>query len=109
MSVSDDLDSLLHGTLDDKLEVLEAQTRAELKAKILAEDVPKALEFTILPVTMKKLNRLNSQGVSSFTSDDESYAFEADDWAEFDKVINTWIELNGEVHDGSRRGKISFY
>lgn len=81
-------------------------TSQRLKLMINQTEVPSELEYIVVEVSVKRYNKIGSEGVSSHSVEGESMAWSDDDFKEYQDEIQSWIELNDDSSTG--RGNIQF-
>lgn len=102
----EDIKKLITGTMDEKLDVIEAITRQRLigilgeaalppgePGTYSAEDagVPACLEYIVTEVSVARFNRIRSEGASSHSLSGESMTFLDDDFAPYMGDIRRWM------------------
>lgn len=84
-------------------------TQASLRVKLhLAggQPTPRELGYIITEVSIKRFNRLNNEGMTNYTQEGESIAFNANDFAEFQDDIDAWLADNQKSR--STLGRVAF-
>lgn len=89
--------------LDKKLDVIVELTQKRLKARLGVSTVPDELEYIVIEVSIKRYNRIGSEGVSSHSVEGESMSFSDDDFNEFSEDIATWLSNQKEAKKGRVR------
>ena len=71
--------------------------RLLLRLKGRVEDVPAELGFIVLEVSVKRYNRLNNEGMTSYGQEGESISYSTadSDFDEFSADIDSWLADNG--------------
>lgn len=90
--------------LDSKLNLILKNTRQQLKAKLGGIDAPETLDYIILEVSIKRFNRIGSEGLASHTVEGEALSFVDDDFNSFSEDIQSFINSQKEL----TRGKVRF-
>lgn len=89
---------------DERLNLILKNTGQQLKVKLGGIDPPESLDYIILEVSIKRFNRIGSEGLSSHTFEGESLAFVDDDFNSFSEDIQSFINSQKEL----TRGKVRF-
>lgn len=90
--------------LDSKLNIIIANTKARMKMLLGGLDVPESLNYVIIEVSVKRFNRIGSEGITSHTVEGESMAFSDDDFAEFAGDIQAYLDSVA----AAKKGKVRF-
>ena len=90
--------------LDSQLNIIIANTTARLKMLLGGLDVPESLNYVVKEVSVKRFNRIGSEGITSHTVEGESMSFTDDDFAEFAGDIQSYLDSVAE----SKKGKVRF-
>lgn len=90
-------------TLDEKLKLIISSTTNRLKALLGGQDPPEELGYIITDVSVKRFNRIGSEGLSSHTVEGESLSFSEDDFAGYKDDIQTWLNNQKEATKGRVR------
>ena len=70
-----------------------------------AQEVPEALQFVVVEVSVIRFNRIGSEGVSSHTVEGESMSWNQDsDFDAFAEDIEAWLD----EQEGVKRGRLRF-
>ena len=99
MSVQSDIKILLSGTLDEKITVIEERTSQRLLVMLGVEEMPKELESIIYEVTLKRLNRIGNEGMSSYSQEGLPISFPDSDFDEYAQLIKDWKYRQKEIED----------
>lgn len=59
------------------------------------EDVPEELEYIVVQVSVKRFNRIGSEGTTAHTQEGETLTFADDDFSEFENDIAYYIGRTG--------------
>lgn len=89
---------------DSLLKQLIALATARLKGLLGGIEPPESLDYIILEVTIKRYNRIGSEGLSSHSVEGESLSFSNNDFAEFATDIQSFLGKQKEA----TRGKVRF-
>ena len=90
--------------LDSQLNIIIANTKARLKMLLGGLDVPESLNYVVTEVSVKRFNRIGSEGITSHTVEGESMSFTDDDFAEFAGDIQTYLDSVA----AAKKGKVRF-
>lgn len=90
--------------LDSQLNIIIANTKARLKMLLGGLDVPESLNYVIAEVSVKRFNRIGSEGITSHTVEGESMSFTDDDFAEFAGDIQAYLDSVA----AAKKGKVRF-
>lgn len=100
-----DIEKLLNGTQAEQLAVIEDMTRDRLTIMLGGREIPEELEYIVTEVTIKRYNRIGSEGATSHNVEGESLNWgTADDFADYLDEINKYLE----DADGSTYGRVRF-
>lgn len=89
--------------LDSKLNIIIANTTARLKILLGGLDVPENLNYVVTEVSVKRFNRIGSEGITSHTVEGESMSFTDDDFAEFSGDIQAYLDSVAAAKKGKVR------
>ena len=90
--------------LDSQLNIIIANTNARLKMLLGGLDVPESLNYVVTEVSVKRFNRIGSEGITSHTVEGESMSFSDDDFAEFAGDIQAYLDSVA----AAKKGKVRF-
>ena len=90
--------------LDSQLNIIVANTTSRLKMLLGGLDVPESLHYVVTEVSVKRFNRIGSEGLASHTVEGESLSFTDDDFAEFAGDIQAYLDSVAEA----KKGKVRF-
>lgn len=90
--------------LDSQLNIIIANTKARMKMLLGGLDVPESLNYVIIEVSVKRFNRIGSEGITSHTVEGESMSFTDDDFAEFAGDIQAYLDSVA----AAKKGKVRF-
>ena len=90
--------------LDSKLNLILKNARQQLKAKLGGIDAPESLDYIILEVSIKRFNRIGSEGLASHTVEGEALSFVDDDFNGFSDDIQAFLNSQKD----SVKGKVRF-
>lgn len=109
MSIKDDVKTLLTGDVDKQLEVIEARTQERLKQLLGGlEDVPTQLEYIVVDVSIKRFNRIQNEGMKSYSEEGLSFTFQDSDFDEYKDEIAQWVHKDDEELFKPKRGRFKF-
>lgn len=90
--------------LDSQLNIIIKNATARLKMLLGGLDVPESLGYVVTEVSVKRFNRIGSEGLTSHTVEGESLSFTDDDFAEFADDIQAYLDSVAEA----KKGKVRF-
>ena len=90
--------------LDSQLNIIITNATARLKMLLGGIDVPESLNYVVTEVSVKRFNRIGSEGVTSHTVEGESMSFSDDDFAEFAGDIQAYLDSVA----AAKKGKVRF-
>ena len=90
--------------LDSQLNIIIANTKARMKMLLGGLDVPEKLNYVVTEVSVKRFNRIGSEGITSHTVEGESMSFTDDDFAEFAGDIQAYLDSVA----AAKKGKVRF-
>lgn len=85
---------------DDLLSLLISQAEDRLKLRLNAEKVPDELSYVITEITIKRYNKIGSEGYSSHTVEGESMSFDSDDFEAYESDINAYLARENKAKRG---------
>lgn len=107
MARLDSLKTLLgieNDSMDERLTWILGASEQRLKNLLGGLEVPEALEYIILEVSVIRFNRIGSEGTSSHTVEGESMAWTDSDFSNYTDEIEAYLE---EL-DVGKKGKVRF-
>lgn len=103
-----DIKTLLTGTTDDKLEVIEKLTRERLVVLLSVDEyVPEKFEYIVTDVSVKRFNRISNEGMKSYSQEGLTMTFPDSDFDEFMNEINEYKRLK-KLEDNPISGRFRF-
>ena len=90
--------------LDSQLNIIITNATARLKMRLGGIDVPESLNYVVTEVSVKRFNRIGSEGITSHTVEGESMSFSDDDFAEFAGDIQAYLDSVA----AAKKGKVRF-
>lgn len=90
--------------LDDKLRLIISNATTRLKTLIGGIDPPETLDYIIFEVALVRFNKIGSEGFDSHSVEGENITFTNDDFKDFEKDIQAFLENQKET----TRGKVRF-
>lgn len=90
---------------DGRLEVIMDIVSRHLQILAGTKEVPPELEFIVDEVTVKRFNRIGSEGFSSHTVEGETISLESSDFDTYLSVIDAW---KTSQKDSPGSGRIRF-
>ena len=90
---------------DDVLDILISNVSNHLKAK-LGKDIPKSLEFIVEEITIRRFNRIGTEGMQSESVEGHSITFYdlEKEFTPYEDIIND----NKDDDGNEKRGKVMF-
>ncbi len=89
---------------DEKLLSIIENTLSRLKLLLGGIEPPEGMQYIIVDVSIKRFNRIGSEGLTSHSVEGESNSFAGNDFDEFKDDINVFLESQKDSH----RGKLRF-
>lgn len=100
-----DIEKLINGTQAEQLAVIESMTRDRLTILLGGLTIPKELEYVVTEVSVKRFNRIGSEGAQHHNVEGEVFLWsDTDDFAGYMDEINKYLE----DLDGATRGRVRF-
>lgn len=93
---SNDKDALLNKIIES--------AKARLKVLLGGMEPPVSLEYIIVDVSVRRFNRIGSEGMTSHTVEGESLSFADNDFAGYEDDIQAYLDTQKE----SARGRVRF-
>lgn len=94
------LELIRDSTTDErKLEIIQEMTTQRLLNYIGEQEVPQELSYIVDEISIKRFNRLGSEGMSSTSQEGLSMTFEEADFDAFKADLDAWIETNNPQND----------
>lgn len=110
MSLTEDIKSLLSGTPEERLEVIEKRTRERLLVIIGSsiKEVPSELDYIVMDVVLKRFNRIGQEGMQSYSQEGLSMTFSESDFDEYADEIESWRKSK-ETEGNKKIGRFRLY
>jgi len=89
--------------LDKKLNLLIKLATSRLKVLLGNVEPPEELQYIIVEVTVKKFNKVGSEGFSNHSVEGESFSINDKDFEEYKADIQSWLDSQKEVQKGKVR------
>lgn len=89
---------------DNKLKLIISAATARLQMLLGGIEPPESLEYIIREVSIRRFNRIGSEGMASHTIEGESITFTDSDFAGFEDDIQAYLDTQKE----STRGRVRF-
>lgn len=89
---------------DERLKSIIYNTTSRLKLLLGGIEPPKDMQYIVIDVSIKRFNRIGSEGLTSHSVEGESTSYSGNDFDEFKDDINAFLESQKD----SRRGKLRF-
>ena len=100
-----DIEKLINGTQAEQLAVIESMTRDRLTILLGGLTIPEELEYIVTEVSVKRFNRIGSEGATSHNVEGETLSWASnDDFNDYLDDINKYLE----TLDGATRGRVRF-
>lgn len=91
-------------SIDTKLQLIISNATARLKVLLGGIEPPESLDYILLDVSIRRYNRIGSEGMSSHAVEGESFTFSESDFTGFEGDIQAFLETQKE----SAKGKVRF-
>ena len=110
MSLTEDIKSLLSGTPEERLEVIEKRTRERLLVIIGSsiKEAPSELDYIVMDVVLKRFNRIGQEGMQSYSQEGLSMTFSESDFDEYADEIESWRKSK-EAEGDKKIGRFRLY
>lgn len=89
---------------DALIEEIISSATARLRVLLGGLEPPESLSYIITDVSIRRFNRIGSEGMTSHTVEGESISFSEDDFAGFENDIQAYLDSQKE----SARGRVRF-
>lgn len=89
---------------DDLLKLIISSATARLKVLLGGIEPPESLGYIIIDVSVRRFNRIGSEGMTSHTVEGESLSFSENDFAGYEDDIQAYLDTQKE----SARGRVRF-
>ncbi|PTJ71217.1 phage head-tail connector protein [Mammaliicoccus sciuri] len=89
---------------DKQLYSIIRNVKSELKARIPVRQIPEALRFIVIEISVKRYNRVGAEGMTSESVEGRSSTYEANDFAPYEDILNK-LYPRDKIHKGS----VQFY
>ena len=100
-----DIEKLINGTQAEQLAVIESMTRDRLTILLGGLTIPEDLEYIVTEVSVKRFNRIGSEGAQHHNVEGEVFMWsDTDDFAVYMDEINKYLE----DQEGSTKGRVRF-
>ena len=100
-----DIEKLINGTQAEQLAVIESMTRDRLTILLGGLTIPEGLEYIVTEVSVKRFNRIGSEGAQHHNVEGEVFMWsDTDDFAGYMDEINKYLE----DLEGSTKGRVRF-
>lgn len=86
------------------LKQIVSSATARLKMLLGGLEPPESLEYIIIEVSIRRFNRIGSEGMASHTVEGESITFTENDFVGFEDDIQAYLDTQKE----STRGRVRF-
>ncbi|MEG2253854.1 MAG: phage head-tail connector protein [Vagococcus sp.] len=105
--LTDDVKTLLKGSIDDRLDVIERRTKGRLASLLGVDSVPPEFDDISYEVTLKRFNRIGQEGMQSYTQEGLSMAFPDSDFSEYQSEIDSFRDKDKGLL-GPKKGGFRF-
>ena len=102
-----DIKTLLTGSTDEKIKIIEQLTKDRLAVLLLSETVPDKFNYIITDVSIKRFNRISNEGMKSYSQEGLSITFPDSDFEEYASEIAQFKKAQ-ELEANPLRGKFRF-
>lgn len=102
MTVLEDVNTLLTGSTDDKISVIEKRTKERLNGLCGTTSLPTNLEFILYEIVIKRFNRIGNEGMTSYSQEGLSMAFPDSDFDEYRDEIANWKDSQSDSNGYGR-------
>ena len=89
---------------DALIEEIISSATARLRVLLGGLEPPASLNYIVTDVSIRRFNRIGSEGMTSHTVEGESISFSEDDFAGFEDDIQAYLDTQKE----SARGRVRF-
>ena len=89
---------------DELIKEIIKTTEQRLKNRLGGLDIPEALEFVVLEVSVKRFNRIGSEGFASHSVEGESVSWNEDDFKPYESDILSYLK----TLKTNKKGRIRF-
>lgn len=106
----DDIQTLIKGSLEEKLKLIEKLTSQRLAVLLTVDavdDIPSKFNYIIADVSVKRFNRLSNEGMKSYSEEGLSFSFPDSDFDEFKDEI-TEFKRKKALDDDPLKGVFRF-
>lgn len=79
---------------DEKLKSVIALTSARLASLLGVKEVPEEMQYIAIEASIRRFNRIGSEGMSSHNVEGESISYKDNDFADFMDDIEVWRQKN---------------
>ncbi len=91
--------------LDDRLQVIINMTESRLQTLLGTASVPGSLSYIVTEVSVKRFNRIGSEGFTSHTVEGENISLASSDFDEYMPEIEAWKKAQDDEAMKPRRIK----
>ena len=91
--------------LDDRLQVIINMTESRLQTLLGVNDIPGSLSYIVDEVSVKRFNRIGSDGFTSHTVEGENISLASSDCEEYMPEIEAWKKVQDDEAMKPRRIK----
>ena len=91
-------------SVDDKLKLIISAATSRLRLLLGGAEPPESLDYIVLEVSIRRYNRIGSEGMESHTVEGESISFSDSDFSGFEDDIQAYLE----TQKSSAKGRVRF-
>mgnify|MGYP000380961118 CR=1 FL=1 len=88
---------------DKKLQLILTAAKSRLKLLLGGIEPPEELNYIIVDISIKRFNRIGSEGTTIHQVEGESRSFADDDFAEYEEDIKRYLDKQKDVQKGRMR------
>ena len=88
---------------DNKLKLIISAAPARLKTLLGGIDPPESLDYIVREVSIRRFNRVGSEGMASHAVEGESITFTDGDFAGFEEDIQAYLDTQKDTTKGKVR------
>lgn len=104
MTTIESIKSLLGIDENKQIETIVNLTESRLKVLLGVDEIPSKLEYILIEVSIRRYNKIGSEGVTTHNVEGESMTFSDNDFGAFKEDIQTWRD----EQEAMKKGRIRF-
>lgn len=89
-------------TQDSLLSILKQNAQTMIKLELRATTFPDDLDFVADELTIKRYNKMTSEGMVNETSANRNITFQQDDLKEYRQILENWLAMNPDEGNGNK-------